>query len=197
MYPRHAALLTVAAVCCRAAASNDDEDLWRRMVRDLDNPLSPIHQAGGSLRQMMQLRCKQVQQGAAYPSSVPKAGVDKLCTKVLGGSTTTTGLMPVLFDLQKLVMLLGTVALVCGILWWIWNQSSPDSCADAAAAAAAPAANAARGQQQKQPAGGESRQATEQESKPVMPSEQQRAEQRAARLARFSGPAGSAQGEQF
>merc|ERR1711920_750525 len=82
---------------------------------------------------------------------------------------------------QNIPVLVGTILLVAAIVWWIWKMSADDS------------AGSAPGREQASSVGFAAPAVKHQEStttaaRPVMPSAQQNAEQRAARLARFTTP---------
>eukprot|EP00933_Yihiella_yeosuensis_P018488 TRINITY_DN15159_c1_g1_i4.p1 TRINITY_DN15159_c1_g1~~TRINITY_DN15159_c1_g1_i4.p1 ORF type:complete len:203 (+),score=34.14 TRINITY_DN15159_c1_g1_i4:345-953(+) len=184
-------LVVLAAVRCNAG-DEEDEDMWRRFARDLNNPASPLNHEG-SIRTMLKLRCESLRHSGSYPDNIPTATVDKLCAKVLGETDRIAASVSPQALFQKLPILIGTIALVLGILWWIWNASSPDAAYVSGMGEPQHFAGPGTVPSGQRAAPPSSQPATEEKttapSPPVMPSEQQRAEQRAARLARFSDSA--------
>eukprot|EP00747_Dinoflagellata_sp_TGD_P215407 gnl/TRDRNA2_/TRDRNA2_88105_c0_seq2.p1 gnl/TRDRNA2_/TRDRNA2_88105_c0~~gnl/TRDRNA2_/TRDRNA2_88105_c0_seq2.p1 ORF type:complete len:190 (-),score=38.27 gnl/TRDRNA2_/TRDRNA2_88105_c0_seq2:48-617(-) len=165
---RCASAVLLVVLTCSGASS--DEDDWRSFIFSMNQRVSPIHQ-DGSLRKMWQLRCK----------------LDILCEKVLQEKSANTvvaseGSLPTgIFDPKYVPLLVGNVALVALIAWWIWTSSAPPA-SQAGAPSVAPAVVHA-------PVAPAPAPKVAPPTPTVMPTEQQRAEQRAARLARFSAPA--------
>eukprot|EP00747_Dinoflagellata_sp_TGD_P215406 gnl/TRDRNA2_/TRDRNA2_88105_c0_seq1.p1 gnl/TRDRNA2_/TRDRNA2_88105_c0~~gnl/TRDRNA2_/TRDRNA2_88105_c0_seq1.p1 ORF type:complete len:206 (-),score=39.95 gnl/TRDRNA2_/TRDRNA2_88105_c0_seq1:48-665(-) len=181
---RCASAVLLVVLTCSGASS--DEDDWRSFIFSMNQRVSPIHQ-DGSLRKMWQLRCKTLRHSKDYPDHIPRKQLDILCEKVLQEKSANTvvaseGSLPTgIFDPKYVPLLVGNVALVALIAWWIWTSSAPPA-SQAGAPSVAPAVVHA-------PVAPAPAPKVAPPTPTVMPTEQQRAEQRAARLARFSAPA--------